>query len=34
MIPDLVGKGNRRRTVPVRAWVKVRIEEWVLAGHL
>ena len=31
VIPDLVGKCNRRRTVPVPAWVMVRIEEWVLA---
>jgi site-specific recombinase XerD len=34
VIPDLVGKGNRRRTVPVPSWVKVRIEEWVLAAEL
>jgi integrase/recombinase XerD len=34
VIPDLVGKGNRRRTVPVPAAVKVRIEEWVLAADL
>jgi integrase len=34
VIPDLVGKGNRRRTVPVPAWVKVRIEEWVLAADI
>jgi len=34
VIPDLVGKGNRRRTVPVPSWVKVRIEEWVLAADI
>jgi integrase len=34
VIPDLVGKGNRRRTVPVPAAVKVRIEEWVLAADI
>jgi integrase/recombinase XerD len=34
VIPDLAGKGKRRRTVPVPAWVKVRIEEWVLAAEL
>ena len=34
VIPDLVGKGKRRRTVPVPSWVKVRIEEWVLAAEL
>jgi integrase/recombinase XerD len=32
VIPDLVWKGQRRRTVPVPAAVKVRIEEWVLAS--
>jgi site-specific recombinase XerD len=34
VIPDLVGKGNRRRTVPVPAAVKVRVEEWVLAADI
>ena len=34
VIPDLVGKGKRRRTVPVPAAVKVRIEEWVLAADI
>ena len=34
VIPDLVGKGNRRRTVPVPSWVKVRIEEWILAADI
>jgi integrase len=34
VIPDLVGKGGRLRTVPVPSWVKVRIEEWVLAADL
>jgi integrase len=34
VIPDLVGKGKRRRTVPVPSWVKVRIEEWVLAAEI
>ena len=34
VIPDLVGKGMRRRTVPVPSWVKVRIEEWVLAAEI
>ena len=34
MIPDLIGKGKRRRTVPVPAAVKVRIEEWVLAADI
>ena len=34
MIPDLVGKGNWRRTVPVPAAVKTRIDEWILAAGL
>jgi integrase len=34
VIPDLVGKGKRCRTVPVPSWVKVRIEEWVLAADI
>ncbi len=34
VIPDLSGKGNRRRTVPVPAAVKVRVEEWILAAKL
>jgi len=28
VIPDLRGKGNRLRTVPVHAWVKVIFDEW------
>ncbi len=32
VIPDLMGKGNRRRTVPVPAAVKLRIDEWVQAA--
>jgi integrase len=28
VIPDLVGKGNRVRTVPVPAWVKQLIDDW------
>ena len=28
VVPDLVGKGNRLRTVPVPAWVKVILDEW------
>jgi site-specific recombinase XerD len=34
VIPDLTGKGNRRRTVPVPAAVKIRVEEWILAADL
>jgi integrase/recombinase XerD len=32
VIPDLVGKGNRVRTVPVPAWVKKLVDEWLLAA--
>ena len=28
VLPDLVGKGNRLRTIPVPAWVKVIVDEW------
>lgn len=28
VLPDLAGKGNRLRTVPVPAWVKVIVDEW------
>jgi len=28
VVPDLVGKGNRLRTVPVPAWVKEILDEW------
>ncbi len=31
VIPDLVGKGSRIRTVPVPAWVKVTVDEWLEA---
>jgi len=32
VIPDLMGKGNRLRTVPVPAPVKARVDEWLLAA--
>lgn len=32
VIPDLCGKGNRIRTVPVPAAVKARVDEWLLAA--
>ena len=28
VLPDLAGKGNRLRTIPVPAWVKVIMDEW------
>jgi site-specific recombinase XerD len=31
VIVDLVGKRNRRRTVPIPSWVKVAIDEWIRA---
>lgn len=34
VIPDMRGKGNRLRTVPVPAAVKVRVEEWIVAADL
>jgi site-specific recombinase XerD len=34
VIPDLIGKGNRRRTVPVPAAVKHRVDAWVEAARL
>jgi integrase len=34
VIPDLIGKGNRVRTVPVPAWVKQLLDEWIAAGGI
>ena len=34
VIPDMLGKGKRLRTVPVPAAVKVRVEEWIVAADL
>ena len=34
VIPDLVGKGNRLRTIPVPTWVKQLLDEWLLAGNV
>ncbi len=35
VLPDLKGKGNRVRTVPVPAWVKLLLDEWLrVAGIL
>ena len=34
VIPDLVGKGNRLRTVPVPAPVKARVDEWLQAAGI
>jgi integrase len=34
VIPDLVGKGNRLRTVTVPAAVKVRIDAWITAAKI
>lgn len=34
VLPDLVGKGGRVRTVPLPAWVKCAIDEWAFAAGL
>jgi integrase len=34
VVVDLLGKGRRRRTVPVPGWVKLWIDEWLLAAGL
>ena len=34
VVPDLVGKGKRIRTVPVPAAVKARIDEWLKAAEI
>jgi site-specific recombinase XerD len=34
VIPDLVGKGNRVRMVPVPAWVKERLDLWIVAAKI
>lgn len=34
VIVDLIGKGGRVRTVPMPAWTKVAIEEWVSAASI
>lgn len=34
VIPDLLGKGNRLRTVPVPGWVKHRADDWIAAAFL
>jgi integrase len=34
VISDLVGKGNRVRSVPIPSWVKVAIDDWALAAGI
>jgi integrase len=34
VLPDLVGKGNRLRTVAVPVWAKILVEQWVAAAGL
>ena len=34
VIPDLVGKGNRVRTIPVPAWAKKLVDEWLAAAAI
>jgi integrase len=33
-IVDLLGKGNRMRTVPMPSWTKVAIDQWAVAASL
>lgn len=33
VIVDLIGKGNRVRTVPIPSWVKIALDEWTAAGR-
>ena len=34
MIVDILGKGRRRRTIPVPIWMKVSIDEWTIAAGM
>jgi site-specific recombinase XerC len=34
VIVDLVGKGGRVRTVPMPAWVKGSVDQWLVAANL
>jgi site-specific recombinase XerD len=34
VVADLIGKGGRVRTVPIPAWVKVAIDEWLAAAGI
>jgi integrase len=34
VIIDILGKGRRRRTIPVPSWVKVWIDEWMVAADV
>ena len=34
VIPDLIGKGNRTRTVPVPTWAKGALDEWITAANI
>ena len=34
VIPDLIGKGNRARTVPVPTWAKGALDEWTTAANI
>jgi integrase len=34
VIPDLAGKGNRLRTVPIPAWVKQLLDQWIAAADI
>ena len=34
VLPDLVGKGGRVRTVPIPAWVKLLLDQWMMAAAI
>ena len=34
VLPDLVGKGGRVRTVPIPAWVKLLLDQWTVAAGI
>jgi integrase len=34
VLVDILGKGRRRRTVPVPSWVKIAIDEWTTAAGI
>ena len=34
VVPDLVGKGGRVRTVPIPAWVKLLLDQWMTAAAI
>jgi len=33
-VVDLIGKGGHIRTVPIPAWVKAALDQWICAAHV